>query len=124
MSSYLARENLKDTLTKIQRLLAWKAGWNGYDALAPDAKAIEHAEAWIVKLFGAVEDLGLVWIKPNVTADADGEVVFEWWYGTKKLTVYVSDETVEYVKVWGPSIDSEMLDGDAKDIDVCESLWL
>jgi hypothetical protein len=63
MSSYLVREDPKETLTKIQRLLAWDAGWNGYDALAPDPKAIAHAEDWIVKLFGAVQDLGLVWMK-------------------------------------------------------------
>jgi hypothetical protein len=61
MNSYPA-----GTLTKLQNLLTWYAGWNGYDALAPDPKAIAHAEDWIVKLFGTVEDLGLVGIKPNV----------------------------------------------------------
>jgi hypothetical protein len=59
-----------------------------------------------------------------VTADADGAVVFEWWYGTKKLTVYVSDKSAEYVKVWGTDINSEMSDGEAESVDMCRALWL
>jgi len=30
---------------------------------------------------------------------AGGDVVFEWWRGKKKLTVYIGDEIAEYVKV-------------------------
>src|SRR5947209_4094563 len=107
----IVKEVLKQTLAQLQVLLTWEVEWNSYDAIVPSHEAVLRAEDWIVKLFLAVADLGRVWINPNVTASADGEVVFEWWYGQKKLTVYVSDESVDYVQVWGTNIDSEMAEG-------------
>lgn len=47
----------------------------------------------------------------NVAIGADGEPVFEWWRGSKKLTLYVGKDAAEFVKVWGPSVDTEMEDG-------------
>src|SRR5712691_8483161 len=102
----IVREALKETLTKLHNLLALDAGWNGYDALAPNADAVAHAEDWLVRLFLEVADLGRMWMKPNVIADAEGEVVFEWWYGTKKPTVYIAEQSAEYVQVWGKDIHS------------------
>ncbi len=109
---------------KLRNLLTLSAGWNGYDSLAPNPDAVAHAENWIVRLFLEVADLGRVWIKPNVIADAEGEVVFEWWHGNKKLTVYIGDDSAEYVQVWGTDRHSEMSDGDAEPISMCRSLWL
>lgn len=114
----------KVTLPKLHNLLTLSAGWNGYDSLAPNPDAVAHAENWIVRLFLEVADVGRVWIQPNVIADAEGEVVFEWWYGKKKLTVYIGDDNAEYVQVWGTDIHSEMSDGDAEPISKCRSLWL
>ena len=124
MVTEVTPEPLNETLTKLKSLLNWGAGWNGYDSLAPNPDAVLHAENWIVRLFLEVADLGRVWIKPNVIADADGEVVFEWWNGPKKLTVYIGDESAEYIQVGGPDIHSEMSDGDAEPMSVCRSLWL
>jgi hypothetical protein len=72
----------------------------------------------------ASEGNSRTWIKPNVIADANGNVVFEWWYGKKKLTVYIEDESAEYVQVWGADIRSEMSNGDAEPISTCRALWL
>jgi hypothetical protein len=120
----IVKEALKQSLAQLQSLLTWEAGWNGYDALPPGSEVVARAEDWIVKLFLAVADLGRIWIHPNVTASADGEVVFEWWYGQKKLTVYVTDESVDYVQVWGTDMDTEMSDGNAEPLSTCRSLWL
>ena len=120
----IVKDALKETLTKLRNLLTWSAGWNGYDSLAPNSDAVLHAENWIVRLFLEVADVGLTWIQPNVIADANGDVVFEWWHGKKKLTVYIEDESAEYVQVWGTNIHSEMLNGDAEPISTCRSLWL
>lgn len=119
-----AKELLQDTLKRIRNMLKHAAGWNGYDSLAPNPDAVASAENWIVKLYLEVADLDRVWIKPNVIADAEGEVVFEWWNGKKKLTVYIGDESAEYMQVWGTDIHSEILDGDAEPISTCRSLWL
>ena len=120
----IVKEVLKDTRSKLQNMLALKAGWNGYDSLAPDLDAIKHAENWVTRLYLEVADMGRVWIKPNVIADANGDVVFEWWYGKKKLTVYIGDESAEYVQVWGTNIHSDMSDGDAEPISKCRAIWL
>jgi hypothetical protein len=120
----LAKEALRETLAEIHNLLTWKANWNNYESLAPEPAAVMHAENWILQLFLMVEDVGLLWVKPNVTASADGEVVFEWWYCEKKLTVYISDKSAEYVQGWGSDINSEMSDGDAESVSACRLLWM
>jgi len=120
----IIKEALKETLTKLRNLLTLSAGWNGYDSLAPNSDAVLHAENWIMQLFLEVADLDLPWIQPNVIADANGYVVFEWWYGEKKLTVYIEDGSAEYVQFWGTNIHSEMSNGDAEPISTCRSLWM
>ena len=119
----LARETIWITLTQIYELLNWSEGWNGYNAYAPNYDAVTYADVWITQMFLEVVMSGNKWIKPNVTASEDGEVVFEWWHGAKKLTIYIGNQSAEYVKVWGTDIDSEMSDGDASSANTCRSLW-
>lgn len=119
-----SKEHLEDTLNQMRNLLKHDADWNGYNSLAPTSDAVLHAKKWIVQLFLEVADSGLTWIQPNVIADANGDVVFEWWQGKKKLTVYIEDESAEYIQVWGANIHSEMSNGDAASLSTCRSLWL
>jgi hypothetical protein len=49
-------------------------------------------------------------ITPLVNTDEYGRPVLEWWDGYRKLTVYI--EKANFIKVWGPSIDTEMEDGE------------
>lgn len=107
----------------IRGLLAWQDNWNGYSAPALDTQAVDHALAWISALHTDASDLGLPWLEPNVTASADGEVVFEWWHGGKKLTVYVGDGSAEYVQVWGADVDQDMVEGNADGRDTRCRLW-
>jgi hypothetical protein len=115
---------IRETLTKIHNLLSLGANWNSYDALPPDPNAVMHAESWITSLFQKVEDLGLLWIKPSVSASPEGEVVFEWRYNKKKLTIYVGEQNIDYVQVWGTDIHSKITDGDIEAISDCELLWM
>ena len=121
---HYSKTPIKDTLIQIHNLLAWRNGWNGYNSLVPNSDAVLHAENWIVQLFLEVVDSGLTWIQPNVIADANGAVVFEWWHAKKKLTVYIGKESAEYIEVWGTDIHSEISDGDAEPTSTCRSLWL
>ena len=75
---FLEVKMVRESFAKLKNLLTLKAGWNGYDSLAPDRDAVVHAENWIVRLYLEAAELGRPWIKPNVIADAEGEVVFEW----------------------------------------------
>jgi len=114
---------LHTTMTRINNLLMRQDGWNGYDVPAPNWRAIALASEWIVWMYLAAADAQYSWADPNVTSGADGEVVFEWWHGSRKLTIYVSPETVEYVQVWGPDVNTQMEDGEAESFSACQALW-
>jgi hypothetical protein len=117
-----ARISLRDTFNDLERLKTWEAGWNSYDALKPQDAAIVNAWLWAIGLFQAVADLG--WIKPNVTGGPDGGVVFEWWYGRRKLTVYIEEQDIEYVQVWGTDVDAEITSGDIGSMAEARELWM
>lgn len=111
------------TKVEILDLKDWREGWNGYDSAAPNRDSIVHALRWIEDLYEDVLMMGRKWLGPQVVADAHGNVVFEWWEGREKLTVYVHPEMVEYVKVWGPDIFSEMEDGEVEGAEDRRALW-
>lgn len=48
---------------------------------------------------------------PNVALAPEDQLLLEWWYGPRKLSIYVGDQGAEFVQVWGPNIDTEMADG-------------
>lgn len=117
------QSELSDTLIDIHKLRSWKEGWNGYDAPAPNPASIEHAMAWIKLMFVDAGGSRSPWIKPNVIADGEGDVVFEWWHGQRKITVYVSPTSAEYIKVWGANIFDEMEDGILRNSSERRALW-
>jgi hypothetical protein len=73
--------------------------------------AVDLAAEWLPNILDLCMKLG-GWSRPHMSSTADGEVVLEWWKGTRKLTVYFSDTGAEYIKVWGPDMDSEMTSGE------------
>ncbi len=124
MVSNTQETGIESTLTELVALLDWAAGWNGYDSPAPSRQAVKQAIVWIGKLHVEVLRAERAWIGPNVTAGPDGEVVLEWWHDTKKLTIYIEEQDVDYVKVWGTDAHSQMAEGDARSSSACRALWL
>lgn len=116
------RRSLGDTFNDLTKLRTWDVDWNGYGAPKPEHTAIEHARSWITSFFQTVASLG--WIKPNVTGGPEGGVVFEWWYGKRKLTVYVEEQSIEYVQVWGTDVDAKITDGDIESMSDSRKLWI
>lgn len=116
-------EAIFPTLNKIHNLLALPDGWNGYNACAPPRHAVKYAQHWISLFYKQVIRSDQNWLSPNVTASSEGEVVFEWWQGSKKLTVYVSNQSAEYLKVWGPDVNTDMEDGEADSPETLRLLW-
>jgi hypothetical protein len=114
---------IRDTLRDLHDLLSWNEGWNGYDACAPNCDAVIHAMDWINQFFLEVMDLEEDWIRPNVTASGDGEVVFGWRCGPKRLTMYIGEKSAEYVQAWGIDMEKDMDDGDADLTSTRQSLW-
>jgi hypothetical protein len=114
---------LADTLARIRALKQRPANWDGYHALAPDRRAIVYARAWIGELYRDASSTGHPWRAPHVTSSAEGEVVFEWWNGSKKVTVYISADEATAVRVWGADITAEMDEGDASTATSRRQLW-
>jgi hypothetical protein len=107
---------------RITSLLSWPKEWDGYQ-MAPSRESVTRAFRWIKDLYEDVPAMGEEWIDPLIGADAHGNVVFEWWEDHKKLTVYVTPTEVEYVKVSGPDIFSDMEDGEVEGVEDRRALW-
>ncbi len=114
---------LLPNLTKLYNLLTLSDGWDGYDGCAPTYDIVEYAQHWLFLLYREITTSGNKWCDPAITASSEGEVVFEWWQEPKKLTIYVGNQSAEYVKVWGPDINTDMEDGSANSPDMRDSLW-
>lgn len=96
---------------------------------------IERIER-IADVLPATVDRAKSWAKWNVVGDdprlfdalvtgspEDDAVVFEWWNESRKLTVYVYQDSASLLRVWGSNIDSEMEEGDAEDTQVVRRAW-
>lgn len=125
ITSYRSKSTIRDTLIAIDELLSWGPNWNSYDALEPNPIAVKNAKNIIVSLFQfVIVHLGSFWIKPNISASPEGEAVFEWRYGNKKLTIYIGDRSMDYVQVWGTDIHAKITDGEIEDNYGLQSLWI
>jgi hypothetical protein len=122
-SSESLRTTLRGILRRVNDLRTWPDGWNGYDVSAPNSEAIGHAMVWITQMYrDALAENG-TWYAPQVAADEDGDVMFEWWNREKALTVYVSNDDVRYIKGWGLDAESEMEDGEPTTPEIRRTLW-
>jgi hypothetical protein len=57
------------------------------------------------------------------SASGDGEVGLAWEHGIKWLTMYIGNQSAEYVKSWGPDMETEMEDGNANTPHMRLLLW-
>jgi len=113
----------ENTLFCLDQMRSWADNWNGYGAVAPDRDAITFAQGWIALMYHDATSASSIWEEPNVVADGNGDIVLEWWKGARKLTIYISQDSAEYVKVWGPDIVSQMEDGAILNSSVRRALW-
>jgi hypothetical protein len=87
------------------------------------AETMATARTWLDMLGEVVTVNQLAWLDPLVNLSSNTEIVLEWWHTSKKLTIYIDGDRAEYVQVWGADIDREMVDGDANQAAVVETLW-
>ena len=113
---------LSEVISDILRLISPEDECAGGEIL-PSFKTIAYASLWVTKLITEVDRLGGEWIRPHVVANPAGEIVFTWWHGNRTLTIYVTENSAEYVESWGINIRTEMADGDADSIVTCRGLW-
>ena len=104
----LILQGLRMKLTALQGL---PENWDGVGSAKPNPLAISNAMNWLEQMYSQIVSAQLEWRTPHITASEDGEVVFEWWSGDHKLTIYFGADTSEFIQVWGTHIKNEMADG-------------
>jgi hypothetical protein len=114
---------LVEILAQLDALIGQSPGSSGYDVAAPKTSSILQAKAWIREMYEDVRRFGSDWMTPLTTVDEFGDIVFEWWHGSRKITVYVTPETVEYIKVSGPNMHTDMDDGELSTREDRQNLW-
>lgn len=103
-----------------------------YDLIQPtDARdfpahplAADNAAQWLEELHNDIAALGITWHEPKVSSEPEGNIVFEWRQGARRLVVYVAPHAVEFVKAWGPSMIHQMEDGLVVSPHDRQALWL
>ncbi|WP_316181521.1 hypothetical protein [Bradyrhizobium sp. SZCCHNRI1009] len=109
-------EPLKSEVSKITELVA--------SAAEPVADSVEGSALYFLGcVFARALKLGS-WSSPHITLSENNEIVFEWWHGTKKITLYFGESGAEYIKVWGTDIETEMDSGPLRDDWSLTSLWI
>jgi hypothetical protein len=76
-----------------------------------ETKTLHNTFLLIRELIKISKSQKLWWSTPMINVSDDFDVVLEWWNKNKSLAFYINQETIDYIKVWGADIDSEMEDG-------------
>ena len=85
--------------------------WDGYGSLKPDRRAISKASKLLAKIYYQINFAHLPWKTPHISATEDGDVLLEWWNKNHKLSLYIGSRKSDFIKIWGPNIESEMEGG-------------
>ncbi len=104
------QKHLEHSLNAIKQFRFLKKNWDKNGSKNPKEGAISNSIQLIKSVFELDIASTLSLYKPAIGVSELGEIVFEWWFGNKKLTIYVSDRDVMYIKVPSKEI-YEMEDG-------------
>ena len=108
--------------TQIDRIAALPDDWDGHSSVRPHPTSVENGRQFLEEAYRQTI-LTAGWQSPHISASEDGELVFEWWSGNRKLTAYVGPQEATYIKSWGPHILNDMEDGVLQGENF-PSLWL
>jgi hypothetical protein len=90
-----------------------------------DSKTLFNTFLLTRKIIKESKANSLWWSTPLVNVSYESEVILEWWNKSKKLTFYINQSSLDYIKVWGSDIDAEMEDGSINSMQDCSigRLW-
>ena len=106
---------------QLDRIALLPDDWDGHGSVRPHSSAIDNARQFLEDAYRQSE-AAEGWQIPHISSSEDGEIVFEWWHGNRKLTVYAGPQELTYLKSWGPHVVNDMDDGALPD-DGISSLW-
>jgi hypothetical protein len=95
---------------QIDQVASLPINWDGHGSAKPNEYAVEKARQLLEDAYREA-NATIGWQSPYISASEDGEIIFEWWNGVRKLTIYVGAEQSTFLKSWGPHIVDEMEDG-------------
>ncbi|MBP0631977.1 hypothetical protein [Cupriavidus sp. AcVe19-1a] len=105
----------------LDSLRALDDNWDGFGSDKPKESAISAALGLLPELYSTAERLG-GWSLPDISANEDGEVVFEWRSGRKKLALFIRDDAIDFLQAWGTHVEHDMSDGTLDTNDFAD-LW-
>ncbi len=100
----------------------WKEIWDEYGFQRPNDLTISHAETVIEKLLDLIISTDYRFITPFISGDGDGNVTVIWYNQKRQLHFKIGENDVQYFKVWGTNIDTEM-EVDFLKSEHCLDLW-
>ena len=93
---------------RISTLKNRKDNWDDEGSKAPTSLTMNNANCTITTLLHSVIDSDSSWLNPFISSDFDGEITAVWHKGKRELHLQIGEEEVEYFKVWGININTEM----------------
>ncbi len=93
---------------RLRELKQRPENWDGYGSLPANSESVARAAAIVETMINQAEQAGFSWVDPHVGLNESGHVLFEWWHGEKALALYIRPDTTDYVKSWGPNMETEM----------------
>ena len=99
-----------DILERLDTISRWREGRDDeeHEPEKPSQQAIDRAKQVVGELLGAVISEGKPLHTPFVSYDQEGYINVVWRKGNHELYLEINEDEIEYVKVWGANIDSEM----------------
>lgn len=93
---------------RLSTLKGRQDNWDDEGSKAPTPSTVKNADFTISSLLYSVVHSDNSWINPFVTSDFDGEITAVWRKEERELHLQIGKENVEYFKVWGVNIHTEM----------------
>ena len=99
----------KDEISKqFDVLKEWKEIWSEYGLERPNNLTISRAETVIETLLDLIISADYRFITPFISSDGDGNVTAIWYNQKRQLHFKIGENDIEYFRVWGTNINTEM----------------
>lgn len=92
---------------RLRAVASLSEDWDGAGSASPTPASVANSLTKLPEIC-KVAMLAGIWIPPHISASEAGEITFEWWEGSRKLTIYFGDHDMEVIRVWGADMEHEM----------------
>jgi hypothetical protein len=92
----MALDELQEFLEEINLLSSCSKNWDGNGSEKPRLDSIRNAIVWGREIYSVMIENGYEWRKPLITADEEGNVVLEWWYKDRNLTLDITGSDIDF----------------------------